>query len=62
MIVRVEILRDNQYLVVDEISRVLGTVFQEDFEKCLEERDSFEEDEYTWWYVNKECLELKLKK
>lgn len=60
MIVRVEILRDNQYLVVDEISRVLGTIDQEDFEDCLEDRASFEEYEETWHYVNKECLKLKL--
>jgi hypothetical protein len=60
MIVRIEILRDDKYLVVDEISRVLGTIDQEDFEDCLEDRDSFEEDEETWHYVNKECLELKL--
>lgn len=61
MVVRLEKIRKSQaVLVIDENSKYIGQIDNIDFFiDCIEDRDPFEEDGYTWYFVNKECL-LKL--
>ena len=60
MVVRIEKTKNNQYLVIDELEKYIGRVNSYDFAECLEDRESFQEDLDTFYYVNKFCLMSKL--
>jgi len=61
MIVRVETIRKtNQYIVVDEIGKYIGKIDELSFIDTFLDKDPFEEDEYTWYYVDKQLLFLKI--
>ena len=58
MIVRYETTHDGTFLIVDECEKFLGECTSDDFIECMEDRDSFEEDFYWFFYVDKEKLNL----
>jgi hypothetical protein len=63
MIVRLEKTKNKELsLVIDENSKYLGKIYDEDFIHCMEDRDPFEEDDYLWFFVNKYCLMQNLDK
>lgn len=53
MIVRYEITHDGTHLIIDECGKFLGECTSEDFIECMEDRDSFQEDFYDFFYVEK---------
>lgn len=62
MIIRVQNTKNrNVYLIIDEIERVVGEILDFDFPECLLEKESFEENGYTWFYADKNCLKKYLR-
>lgn len=61
MICRYENTRYDTVLVIDECSKFQGECTVDQFVDAMEQRDSFEEQEYQWFYVNKEKLLLSFK-
>jgi hypothetical protein len=64
MIVRIESIRRTEtVLVIEETGKYLGQMESVNFfADCLEDKDPFEEDEYLWYFVDKECLMQNLDK
>ena len=64
MIVRFEEVRNTDtILIIDELSRYIGTMYFSDFSECIiDKTEPFEEDNYLFWHVNKDILNLKLKR
>lgn len=65
MIVRLENVRNsNQVLVIDELNRYIGYIEELDFFlDCTKvQLEPFEEDGYIYFHVDKNCLNLKIKK
>jgi len=58
MIVRYEKSSDTSILIINECNKYLGEIEIIDFAECMEDKDSFEEDEYNWFFVNKEKINL----
>jgi len=56
MIVRYENTKNGTLLIVSETDKFLGECYSEDFIDCMEERDSFIENEYDYFFVDKEKL------
>lgn len=52
MIVRYEKIRDSDNLIIiSETEKFLGEVSLDQFISCMEDRDSFSEYDYDWFYV-----------
>lgn len=62
MVVRLEEVRNSDtILVIDENNKYLGTMFYSDFADCIDStKNEFEEDEYLYWFVDKEILNKTL--
>lgn len=56
MIVRYENTKNGTLLIIDECDVFHGECYSEDFIECMEERDSFIENEYDYFFVDKEKL------
>lgn len=56
MICRYENTRYDTILVIDECEKFLGETTVDKFVDAMEERDSFQEQEYDWFHVNKNKL------
>ena len=60
MIIRFEKIRKtNRYIVVDELDKYLGEIDELSFTDVILDKDPFEENEYTWYYADKQLLFLK---
>lgn len=65
MLVRLEPVRKSQsVLVIDELGRYLGCIEElEFFIECSSvDLEPIEEDGYIYFHVDKDCLNLKMKK
>lgn len=63
MIVRLEKIRKtNSSLVIDEVGRLLGKIREDLFIDCMENKDILIEDDYTYFYVNKNILTERMNK
>lgn len=60
MIVRYENSKNDYLLIIDENEKFIGEIDSDDFIDAMLERDSFEEFEYQWFYVDKDKLESKI--
>lgn len=61
MLVRLEKIRKtNSSLVIDEVDRLLGKIREDKFIDCLLDRDVLMENEYTYFFVDKELLNKNL--
>lgn len=61
MIIRFEKIRKtNRYIVVDELDKYLGEIDELSFTDVILDKDPFEENEYTWYYADKQLLFLKI--
>lgn len=56
MIVRYENTKNGTLLIIDECDVFHGECYSEDFIECMEERDNFIENEYDYFFVDKEKL------
>lgn len=57
MIVRYEKIRGSDNLIIiSETEKFLGEVSLDQFISCMEDRDSFSECDYDWFYVDKNKL------
>lgn len=56
MICRYEQADNDTILVISEVDVFLGQCEINSFVDCIEDRDTFEEDDFIWYYVNKEKL------
>ena len=63
MFVRIENTKDNDvYLVVNELDRYLGRVDGFNFAECIVNNKTYVcENDFLWWYVEKECLDKYLR-
>lgn len=59
MYVRIEQIKDTDIvLIIDENDKYLGKMFFYDFVDCIvETKEELEEDEYLFFYVEKETLD-----
>jgi hypothetical protein len=64
MIIRVENIKDSDVvLVVSELDKYIGKMYFYEFVECLDDtREPIEEDEHTWWFVDKVKINKLLKK
>lgn len=63
MLVRIEQVRNTDtVLVIDEVSKYLGQMYFSDFSECIVNKDPMVEDDYLFWYVEKEQINKFLKK
>lgn len=56
MICRYENTRYGTVLVITETDKFLGEITLDQFVDCMEERDSFSEDDYQYFYMDSEKL------
>lgn len=61
MIVRYEKSKEESILIIDECNKYLGECYIDPFVDAIEERDTFEEDGYEFFFVNREKLNLAFK-
>lgn len=63
MIIRFEEIKNSTVsLIIDELGNYLGKMYTDEIIECLlDGMEPLEEEEYTFWHVNKLTLDAKLR-
>lgn len=50
-------LKNFRFLLIDELDKTIGRIREDDFEKCLASKETFTEDGYVFYHVDKNKIQ-----